>query len=81
MAFVHIGHGNYVNAEHIVQVAGGRSQPIEKAVAKAKSQHRLVDLTHGKITRAALFMTDGSITLISVSPETMAARCAQGVGS
>jgi len=80
MAFVHVGHGGFVNAEHIVQASSGRAQPIDKLVARAKRAHRLVDLTHGKPTRATLFMSDGSVTLISISPETLAARVARGNG-
>lgn len=80
MAFVHIGHTNYVNAEHIVSASCFRSKPIQLAIRAAKRAHRLVDLTRGGITRGVLFMTDGSLVLVSVTPATVARWAALAAG-
>jgi len=75
---LHVGFGNFVVNERITGVRRPDSAPIQRLVRKARAEvgKRVIDVTTGRRTRAVLFMDDGSIILIAITPEAIAGRAA-----
>ncbi len=71
---VHVGHGNYVNANRIVSIATPGSGPVRRLVQEARTRNMAVDMTGGRKTKAIVFMDNGSVVLAAVTPGTIDRR-------
>jgi extracellular matrix regulatory protein A len=71
---VHVGFDNFLAVHRIVAIASPTSTNIKKAIKEAISNGVLVDMTHGRKTRAAIFTDNGQIFLTSRAPEIIAGR-------
>jgi extracellular matrix regulatory protein A len=71
---VHVGFDNFIAVQRIVAVASPTSTNIKRAIKEASSKGVLIDMTHGRKTRAAIFTDDGQIFLTSRAPEIIAGR-------
>lgn len=71
---ISVGLGNFVTLENINAVTPPESAPIKRAIKTAKETDNLIDATLGRQTRSALFMTNGSIVLSSINPQTIVDR-------
>jgi extracellular matrix regulatory protein A len=71
---VHVGFDNFIAVHRIVAVASPTSTNIKRAIKEASSKGVLIDMTHGRKTRAAIFTDDGQIFLTSRPPEIIAGR-------
>jgi regulator of extracellular matrix RemA (YlzA/DUF370 family) len=71
---VHVGFDNFIAVHRIVAVASPTSTNIKRAIKEASSKGVLIDMTHGRKTRAAIFTDDGQIFLTSRAPEIIAGR-------
>jgi len=71
---VHAGFGNYIATGRIVAVVETGSAPIDRLVREARTAGRVIDMTAGRRTKAALFTDCGLILLSALKPETLAAR-------
>jgi extracellular matrix regulatory protein A len=71
---VHVGFDNFIAVHRIVAVASPTSTNIKRAIKEAISKGVLIDMTHGRKTRAAIFTDDGQIFLTSRAPEIIAGR-------
>jgi extracellular matrix regulatory protein A len=71
---VHVGFDNFLAVHRIVAIASPTSTNIKKAIKDALTQGVLIDMTHGRKTRAAIFTDDGHIFLTSRAPEIIAGR-------
>lgn len=74
MELIHIGFGNIVNADRIIAVVRPDAAPIKRLTAKAKEEGRCIDATQGRRTKAVLFMSDGSVVLSALLPDTIKGR-------
>ncbi|MCM1315201.1 MAG: DUF370 domain-containing protein [Prevotella sp.] len=74
MKFINIGYGNMISAEKIVSIVSPESAPIKRMIQEARDNGMAVDATHGRKTRAVIFMDSGHIILSSLIAETLAAR-------
>ena len=74
MRIVNIGFGNVVCVEHIVAVVSPESAPIKRVISEAREEHRLIDATYGRRTKAVIFTDSQHIILSALQPETMANR-------
>lgn len=73
---VNVGFGNGVKANRILAVVNPGSAPIRKLKDGARMEHKLIDLTEGRRTRAILILDTGHFILSSVQPETINQRLA-----
>lgn len=68
---ISIGLGNFVNMEQIIAVVAPESAPIKRAVRAAQDNGTIIDATLGRLTRSVLFMSNSSIVLSSINPQTI----------
>ena len=71
---VHIGFDNFLATSRIVAIASLNSTSIKRAVKEAANKGLLIDMTHGRKTRAAIVTDTGNIFLSSRAPEIIAGR-------
>jgi extracellular matrix regulatory protein A len=71
---VHVGVDNYLTVDRIIAIASPTSTNIKRSIKDAGAKGTLVDMTHGRKTRAAIFTDNGNIFLTSRAPEIIAAR-------
>ena len=71
---VHVGFDNFLAVNRIVAIASPTSTNIKRAIKEATQRGVLIDMTHGRKTRAAIFTDNGQIFLTSRAPEIIAGR-------
>jgi regulator of extracellular matrix RemA (YlzA/DUF370 family) len=71
---VHVGFDNFLAVNRIVAIASPTSTNIKRAIKDATQRGVLIDMTHGRKTRAAIFTDNGQIFLTSRAPEIIAGR-------
>lgn len=74
MNFINIGYGNMISAEKIISIVSPESAPIKRMIQEARENGMAIDATHGRKTRAVIFMDSGHIILSSLVAETLASR-------
>lgn len=74
MYVVNIGYGNVISESKIIAVISPDSAPIKRLLAEQKEQKKLIDVTHGRKTRAVIITTDNLIFLSALNTETIAQR-------
>ena len=78
---VHIGFDNFLATSRIMAIASLNSTSIKRAVRDAANKGLLIDMTHGRKTRAAIVTDTGHIFLSSRAPEIIAGRLQSSKGS
>ncbi len=73
---IHVGFGNYIALDRVVAIVNSGSAPIQRLVRDAKKKGTIRDITTGRRTKSVIFMDDGSIILIAITPEAIAGRAA-----
>ena len=76
MKLVNIGFGNMVNTDRMIAIVSPESAPIKRMIQDARERGLLIDASFGRSTRAVLTMDSGNVILSALTPETLAARCA-----
>ncbi len=71
---VHVGFDNFLAVDRIIAIASPTSTNIKRAIKEASNKGILIDMTHGRKTRAAIFTDNGHIFLTSRAPEIIAGR-------
>ena len=71
---VHIGFDNFLAMNRVIAVAPLNSEPIKRTMQEAKSKGLLIDMTHGRKTKAVIFTDDGHVVLAALAPETIDSR-------
>ena len=71
---VHVGFDNFLAVSRIVAIASPASTNIKRAIKDASTRGALIDMTHGRKTRAAIFTDNGHVFLTSRAPEIIAGR-------
>lgn len=72
--FINVGFGNMVAVAKIVAIITPDGAPAKRAVQMAKDDGKAIDATHGRKTRAVIFMEDGQLVLSALQPETITGR-------
>ncbi len=72
--FMNIGFDNMVSVEKIIAIVSPESAPVKRLVQEAKETGRVVDVTHGRKTRAVVFTDSQYILLSAIQPETLTGR-------
>ena len=78
---VHIGFDNFLAVSRVVAVASPNSTSIKRAIKEAANNGLLIDMTHGRKTRAAIITDTEHIFLASRLPEIIAGRLQASKGS
>src|SRR5512137_1014661 len=78
---VHVGFDNFLTMNRVIAIASVDSEPIKRAMQEAKSKGLLVDMTHGRKTKAVVFTDSGHIFLAALAPETITGRLQVGKGA
>jgi extracellular matrix regulatory protein A len=69
-----LGFGNSVVAEKVVALLSPNSSPVKRIRDEAKEESRLIDVTHGRKTRAVIVMESNHIILSATHVETLSNR-------
>ncbi|MDY0222007.1 MAG: DUF370 domain-containing protein [Desulfobacterium sp.] len=71
---LNIGFGNTVVAEKVVAILTPNSSPMKRLKDEAKNDNRLLDVTHGRKTRAVIVTESNHVILSSIQAETISQR-------
>lgn len=71
---LNLGFGNAVVADRIVAILSPNSSPMKRVKDEAKEDKRLIDVTHGRKTRAIIVTDSNHIILSAVQSETLSIR-------
>lgn len=71
---IHVGFENHLALNRVVAVATPGSAPIKRLVQRSKEEHRVVDLTSGRRTKAVVVLDNEWVALLAITPETFTGR-------
>ncbi len=71
---LNLGFGNTVVAQKVVAILSPSSSPMKRVKDEAKQEKRLLDVTHGRKTRAFIITESNHVILSSIQFETLASR-------
>ena len=71
---LNLGFGNTVVADKVVAILSPNSSPMKRVKDEAKEEKRLVDVTHGRKTRAIIVTESNHIILSAIQAETVSSR-------
>ena len=78
MRLVHIGFDNFLAISRVIAIAPLNSEPIRRVIQEARSKGLLIDMTHGRRTKAVIFADSGHVFLSALAPETITGRLQTG---
>ncbi len=71
---LNLGFGNTVVADRVVAILAPASSPMKRLKDEAKEDRRLVDVTHGRKTRAIILTDSNHVILSAIQAETVSSR-------
>ena len=71
---LNLGFGNTVVAQKVVTILSPSSSPMKRVKDEAKEEKRLLDVTHGRKTRAVIITDSNHVILSAIQAETVSAR-------
>ncbi len=71
---LNIGFGNTVVAGKVVGILSPNSSPMKRVKDEAKEEKRLIDVTHGRKTRAIIITESNHVILSAIQAETVSSR-------
>ncbi|MDA3790972.1 MAG: DUF370 domain-containing protein [Desulfobacula sp.] len=71
---LNLGFGNTVVAQKVVAILSPNSSPMKRLKDEAKQEQRLLDVTHGRKTRAFIITESNHVILSSIQFETLSNR-------
>lgn len=74
MTFLNIGFDNMVATDKIVAIVSPEGASIKRLIQYAKENHRLIDVSSGRKTRAVVITSDNYILLSAIQTDTLAGR-------
>jgi len=77
---VHIGFGNIINMSKVIAMLSPKQQPIKRLIQEARNKGMLIDATHARKAKTAIFLDSGYIALAAISPEAIVGRLAASYG-
>jgi len=76
LKLINIGFGNMIAADRIVAIVSPDSAPVKRMIQEGRENHRIIDATQGRRTRAVIQTDSDHIVLSAIQPETIAGRVA-----
>jgi regulator of extracellular matrix RemA (YlzA/DUF370 family) len=74
---VHVGFGSLVAVDRVLAIVTPDSAPIRRMIREARHRGFVIDVTHGRKTKAVVVLDNGYLLLASIQPDTIAHRLAQ----
>lgn len=74
MTFLNIGFDNLVATDKIVAIVSPEGASVKRLVQYARENHRLIDVSSGRKTRAVVITSDDYILLSAIQTDTLAGR-------
>ena len=74
MNLVNIGYGNMVSAQRILAIVSPESAPIRRMIQDGRDEHKVIDATCGRRTRAVVLLDTGHMILSPLQTETLSQR-------
>ena len=74
MTFLNIGFDNMVATDKIVAIVSPEGASVKRLVQFARENHRLIDVSSGRKTRAVVITSDDYILLSAIQTDTLAGR-------
>lgn len=74
MTFLNIGFDNMVATDKIVAIVSPECASVKRLVQYARENHRLIDVSSGRKTRAVVITSDDYILLSAIQTDTLAGR-------
>lgn len=74
MTFLNIGFDNMVATDKIVAIVSPEGASVKRRVQYARENHRLIDVSSGRKTRAVVITSDDYILLSAIQTDTLAGR-------
>ena len=74
MTFLNIGFDNMVATDKIVAIVSPDGASVKRLVQYARENHRLIDVSSGRKTRAVVITSDDYILLSAIQTDTLAGR-------
>ena len=71
---LNIGFGNYLVLSKIIGVFSPDSAPMKRLREEYRKSEKLVDVTHGRKTRAIILTSSNHVVLSSIQTETIEQR-------
>jgi regulator of extracellular matrix RemA (YlzA/DUF370 family) len=71
---LNVGFGNTVVADKVVAILSPNSSPMKRVKDEAREEKRLIDVTHGRKTRAIIVTESNHVVLSAIQAETVSAR-------
>ncbi|MBU2452403.1 MAG: DUF370 domain-containing protein [Proteobacteria bacterium] len=71
---LNLGFGNTVVAQKVVAILSPNSSPMKRVKDEAKEERRLIDVTHGRKTRAVIITESNHVILSAIQAETVSHR-------
>ncbi len=71
---LNLGFGNTVVADKVVAILSPNSSPMKRVKDEAREDRRLVDVTHGRKTRAVIITESNHVILSAIQAETVSSR-------
>jgi regulator of extracellular matrix RemA (YlzA/DUF370 family) len=71
---LNLGFGNTVVAQKVVGILSPNSSPLKRVKDEAKEEKRLLDVTHGRKTRAVIITDSNHVILSAIQAETLSSR-------
>jgi regulator of extracellular matrix RemA (YlzA/DUF370 family) len=71
---LNVGFGNTIVAEKVVAILSPNSSPMKRVKDEAKEEKRLIDVTHGRKTRAIIITESNHVILSAIQAETVSGR-------
>ncbi len=73
---LNLGFGNTVVAQKVVAILAPGSSPMKRVKDEAREEKRLIDVTHGRKTRAIIITESNHVILSAIQAETVSNRFA-----
>lgn len=74
MTFLNIGFDNMVATDKIVAIVSPEGASVKRLVQYARENHRLIDVSSGRKSRAVVITSDDYILLSAIQTDTLAGR-------
>ena len=71
---LNIGFGNTVVADRVVAILSPNSSPMKRVKDEARDARSLIDVTHGRKTRAIIITDSNHVILSAIQAETVSSR-------
>ncbi|HOB55969.1 MAG TPA: DUF370 domain-containing protein [Defluviitoga tunisiensis] len=74
---INIGFGNVVVGDRVIAIVNPSSQPLKRLKDIADQQGKLLEVNHGRKTRAYIITDSGHVIASAIQPETITNRFLQ----